>query len=327
MAKRLSQRDALLLKAEAANQESRQLDFKGQFEDTTECWCALIKDIVAMANSGGGILVFGANSDGSPSGADCNAFLKFDLAVISSKVFKWAGHEFAELETVSVKRRDGDFPALIIGEADVPIPFSRPGEWEKPDGKKKTEFAEGTVYFRHGAKSAPGTRADFSKWIERYAAAERQRLMRGMRKIVAAPPGHVVAAVTTDPITSIGTAGMAVQLSNDPKASKIMPRRAADFYPHRGIELREKVNNALKDMKINSHDIVSVNNAYRVFTDHQEFATKPHDKTGPLYSDRYVDWLVQQIRSNPKFLTEARTIYAAAQREKGVTYTRKRRKK
>jgi predicted HTH transcriptional regulator len=99
MAKRLSQRDALILKAENANQESKQLDFKGQFEDTTECWCALTKDIVAMANSGGGILVFGANSDGTPSGADCNALLKCDLAVISSKVFKWTGYEFAEFET------------------------------------------------------------------------------------------------------------------------------------------------------------------------------------------------------------------------------------
>jgi hypothetical protein len=327
MAKRLSQRDALILKAETANQESKQLDFKGQFEDTTECWCALTKDIIAMANSGGGILVLGANSDGTPSGSDCNALLKCDLAVISSKVFKWTGYEFAELETITVERGDHDCPALIIGEADVPIPFNKPGEWERPDGRKKTEFAEGTVYFRHGAKSAPGTRADFSKWVERYAAAERQRLMRGMKKIVAAPPGHVVAAVTTEnPIAGIGAAGMVAQLSNDPNAIKIIPRRAADFYPHRGVELREKVNNTLKNTKINSHDIVSVNSSFKVFTDHPEFATKPHDKAAPLYSDQYVEWLIQQIRSNPNFLSEARISYAVAQREKGVTYKRKRRR-
>jgi hypothetical protein len=328
MAKRLSQRDALILKAERALQESKQLDFKGQFEDTNECWCAPTKDIVAMANSGGGILVLGLNSNGTPSGNDCNALLNCDLAVISSKVFKWTGYEFAELETLTVTRSDGNYPALIVGEADVPIPFSKPGEWEKPDGKKKTEFAEGTVYFRHGAKSAPGTRADFSKWIERYASAERQRLMQGVKKIVAAPPGHVVAAVTTsNPITDSGSGGLVAQLSNDPKAIKIMPRRAGDFYPHRGVELRERVNGVLEGTKINSHDIVSVNNAYRVFTDHPEFATKPHEKTGPLYSDQYVEWLVQHIRSNPNFLSDARNTYAAAQREKGVTYTRKKNRK
>jgi hypothetical protein len=120
---------------------------------------------------------------------------------------------------------------------------------------------------------------------------------------------------------------MVAQLSNDPKAIKIMPRRAADFYPHRGVELREKVNNALKDTKINSHDIVSVNNSHKVFIDHPEFATKPHDKAAPLYSDQYVEWLIQQIRSNPNFLSEARSNYAAAQREKGVTYARKRKSK
>ena len=121
MVKRLSQRDALILKAETANQEFRQLDFKGKFEDTTECWCALTKDIIAMANSGGGILVLGANRDGTPSGTDCNALLTCDSAVISSKVFRWTGYEFAEFETVTVRRRDRDYPALIVGEADVPM--------------------------------------------------------------------------------------------------------------------------------------------------------------------------------------------------------------
>lgn len=320
MAKRRFQRDTLILKAETVNQESRQLDFKGHFENTHECWCALTKDIVAMANSGGGILVFGANSTGTPSGANCNALLECDLAVISSKVFKWTGYDFGEIETITVKRSDGDYPALIVGEADIPIPFNKPGEWEKPDGKKKMEFAEGTVYFRHGAKSAPGTRADFSKWIERYAAAERQRLMRGMRKIVAAPPGHVVATVTTaDPITSTGATGMMAQLSNDPKAIKIIPRCVADFYPHRGKELMEKVNKELKDTKINTHDIVSVNKIHKIFTDHPEFATKPHDKAAPLYSDQYVAWLIQNIKRKPNFLSEARSSYAASQREKGIT--------
>jgi len=90
------------------------------------------------------------------------------------------------------------------------------------------------------------------------------------------------------------------------------------------VELRQKINSVLKGAQVNSHDIVSVNNSHKVFTEHPEFATKPHDKTGPLYSDQYVGWLVEQIRSNPNFLSDARHSYAAAQREKGVTYARKR---
>jgi hypothetical protein len=271
--------------------------------------------MVAMANSGGGILVFGANSDGSSSEIDCQALLGFDLTVISSKVFRWTGYDFTDFETLLIERGGRMFPALIVGETDIPIPFSKPGEWERADGRKKVEFAEGTVYFRRGAKSAPGTRADLGKWIERYATAERKRLMQGMRKIVAAPPGHVVATVSgVESVSTVSAEGMAAQLSNDPKAIKIMPRRAADFYPHRGLELRAKVNAALHKTKVNSHDITSINRAHRVFDDHPEFATKPHDKSAPQYSDQYANWLIKQINDNPNFLSNARDQYAQEQR-------------
>ena len=59
-----------LVPEEAAN-ERRQVDFKGAF-DTGQAgdWCEVIKDIVAMANSGGGALVIGVKNDGTPSGYD-----------------------------------------------------------------------------------------------------------------------------------------------------------------------------------------------------------------------------------------------------------------
>lgn len=39
-----------------------------QCQKNTGDWCELIKDIVAMANSGGGRIAIGANDDGTPSG-------------------------------------------------------------------------------------------------------------------------------------------------------------------------------------------------------------------------------------------------------------------
>lgn len=310
MVTKLSQREALVLKAETANRESRQLAFQPGYEDTPEFWCALARDVIAMANSGGGVLVFGVKADGTPTGSDGRAFLTLGVAAIAGRLAEWIGDAFAEIEVATVRRGDIDCPAVIVAGADVPIPFSKAGTWVNADGEQRTAFAEGAVYFRHGAKSAPATYADFSRWIARYASAERHRLMRGMKKIVTAAPGHVVAAVTTaDPLVAGG--GMIAQLSNDPKARKIIPRRVGDFYPHRGVDLRQKAGEALKGTTLNSHDLVSVNHAYRIFADHPEFATKPHDKAAPLYSDQYLDWLVEQIRNNPNFLVEARASYAA----------------
>ncbi len=49
---------------EKADNETAGLDFKAAFDPkAAQDWCELIKDVVAMANSGGGIVVFGINDD------------------------------------------------------------------------------------------------------------------------------------------------------------------------------------------------------------------------------------------------------------------------
>ncbi len=50
----------LVDKGLAAKRESKYLDFKSSFNpDSAGEWCELIKDIVAMANTGGGIIIIG----------------------------------------------------------------------------------------------------------------------------------------------------------------------------------------------------------------------------------------------------------------------------
>lgn len=61
-------RSRLLERAENARRESKSLDFKREFDPmSTPEWCEIIKDIVAFANSGGGVIVFGVNNDGTNS--------------------------------------------------------------------------------------------------------------------------------------------------------------------------------------------------------------------------------------------------------------------
>lgn len=50
----------LLEKALSAKRESKHIEFKHSFDPTSMGeWCEVINDIVAIANSGGGIIVFG----------------------------------------------------------------------------------------------------------------------------------------------------------------------------------------------------------------------------------------------------------------------------
>ena len=51
--------------------ESASLDFKSSFDpESKQDWCELIKDIVAMSNSGGGSIVVGVDDDGNLSNSD-----------------------------------------------------------------------------------------------------------------------------------------------------------------------------------------------------------------------------------------------------------------
>ncbi|SRR5216684_7932635 len=72
----------------AGTTESATLDFKANLNpDSTQDWCELVKDIVAMANSGGGTIVFGVNDDGTSSGADLQPILNVGLGHYASSPF------------------------------------------------------------------------------------------------------------------------------------------------------------------------------------------------------------------------------------------------
>ena len=94
----------ILQKVKNAKKESKYIDFKEKFDiDSQRDWCEIIKDIVAMANSGGGIILIGVKNDGMSSEIDIKKILKIDPAKITDKIVKdkinnlWLGIKIARL--------------------------------------------------------------------------------------------------------------------------------------------------------------------------------------------------------------------------------------
>src|SRR5216684_805333 len=86
----------LIAKVQEAQTESADLEFKSGFDPRSQQdWCEVIKDIVAIANFGGGAIVFGVSKDGAPSGADLSGLKATDPAVITDKLFKYLGQQFS----------------------------------------------------------------------------------------------------------------------------------------------------------------------------------------------------------------------------------------
>lgn len=65
---------------DALTGESASADFKSSFDpQSKQDWCELIKDIVAMSNSGGGLIIVGVDDDGNPlANADVASVLAVD---------------------------------------------------------------------------------------------------------------------------------------------------------------------------------------------------------------------------------------------------------
>jgi hypothetical protein len=304
-------RAKLLARAENAKRESKHVEFKSDFDPTSSgMWCELLKDMVAFANSGGGAIVFGLKNDGFPSSMNKEAILAIDLADIANKIRRYTDHEFSDIEIVEIERGGIRLAAFLVSGSNVPMIFTKPGTYETEPAKQKTAFSQGTIYFRHGAKSEPGHREDLVRWLDREIERVRKNWIGGIRKVVEAPAGHVINVVSspTDFTTDSPAKGLAVtaQISADPGSVRVVPQNAEGIWPYRQKELLKKVNKQIHPARINGHDIICINGEFDVLGSHPEFAYKPHKLASPQYSDQFVAWLVNQYKTDPRFFTRMR---------------------
>jgi len=158
----------LIQKALTSKRESKHIEFKRGFDpNSPQDWCEVIKDIVAIANSGGGVIVFGLDNVGTPTGAPIDAIIRIDPADIGNKIAKYTGPVDLEFEIRELKKHGRELIAFVIQGSSIPLVFEKPGTYDAGSGKQRTAFSVGTVYFRHGSKSEPGSSNDIRLVIER----------------------------------------------------------------------------------------------------------------------------------------------------------------
>lgn len=199
----MSSKSNLIIKAQSAKKESRHLDFKECFDiDSLRDWCEIIKDIVAMANTGGGIIIFGVKNNGKIIKINSSLILNYDLADITNKISKYTGSHFANIETVQIKRGKNLRPAFLISDCYPPMIFTKPGTYPISESKQNTAFSQGTLYFRHGAKSEPATSADLESILEKEIKKRKNSWLGNIKKIIKAPADSEINIDTHDTVYS-----------------------------------------------------------------------------------------------------------------------------
>lgn len=296
----------LVKKALNAKRESKSIEFKQSINVASPGeWVEIIKDIVAISNSGGGVIVIGVDNHGKPKGFDIKPLTEFDSADITNKINKYTGVQYSDFEILEEEKAGQKVALLIIQGVSIPIVFTKPGTYDIGGGKQKTAFGIGTIYFRHGAKSDPGNTEDIRKAIERQLDSIRKDWIRGVRKVVTAPRGSKIVVASGEVKESSSPDATPIRIVDDPKAPAY---RKIDYdvsHPHRMTELVRRLNEELRGKAIvNSRRLLCLRRLHNL-DENPDFCHKP-TFTSMQYSETLVDWIMTQMKANARFLEDAR---------------------
>lgn len=305
--------DLLQRKAEGAD-----LDFKASFDvQHAGEWLEIIKDVVALANSGGGFILIGVADDGTPSGADVTGACSIDPADLTNKIFKYTGINFHDFEIISCLSESANTCVIRVGLARVPIVFTKGGNYEATPGKQKMAFGVGALYFRHGTKSEPATSDDLRSFLDRELEAIRRAWLEGIAKVVEAPTGSRIAVLPpeTEPTGHFGE--VPLRLVDDPSAPPYYAVPIDTTHPYRQKEVVREVNARLRGRKVvTAHDILSIRRVYNVQKDINFCYTQ--NFASPRYTQAFVDWIVARFEEDVLFFETAKLKYDQMKRPGGA---------
>lgn len=286
--------------------ESAEVDFKESIDfDSSKDRCEIVKDIVAMANSGGGYLLIGVKDDGTLSVFDVTSVLNLDPAKITDQVRKYTGQHFSAFEIYEAQRNGKIIAIFGIKGTSIPIVFTSPGTYDIGENRQKTAFSIGTVYFRHGAKSEPGTSDDLRDALERELNRFREIWLGDIRKVIEAPLGSQIQIIAPSVTASQNLIAAPIRFTEDPDAPAYHNIDPNTTHPYRQKEVLEMLNSNMGNgRRLVNYDIQCMRQQYEIEKKPQYYY-KPKYGT-PQYSDHFIQWLFEMYRKNPYFFEEAR---------------------
>src|SRR5271165_4406135 len=124
----LAMQDPRLIKCLAAKRESKAVEFKEQFlpSDPRQS-LEVLKDIVAIANSGGGTLAVGINNSGVASDSDIRPAIEYDHAKYCDLIRKYTLQNFCDFEVLEAEKGGHPVAIFLVNAPDYPLVFEKPG--------------------------------------------------------------------------------------------------------------------------------------------------------------------------------------------------------
>jgi hypothetical protein len=281
--------DRYLGRAASATRSSKRVALRDSVD-----YVELVRDMAALANSGGGVIVL-------------DGIAGVDEELLHEQLGHYAEPEFEGFEVEPLSRNGRPSTAVVVeGVRNAPLVFTQTGRV----GGDHVAFVRGGLYFRHGAKSEAATGEDVRDFIRRQLEATRTQWLANIRQVMHAPDGAEVAVIETAERDEEGRPTL-IRLTTDPHAPLYGQVDPDQSHPYRQKEVIREVNARLGEGAVNAFDVLSVRRVHAISEDTRpEFVHVP--KFGsPQYSDAFVEWLVAERQRDPRFFEKAKTSYLA----------------
>jgi hypothetical protein len=286
--------DRYLDRAASATRSSKRVALRDSVD-----YVELVRDVAALANSGGGVIVLDGVAD-------------VDEELLHEQLARYAEPEFEGLDVEPLSRNGRPATAVVVeGVRNAPLVFTRTGRV----GGEHVAFVRGGLYFRHGAKSEAATGEDVRDFIRRQLEATRTQWLANIRQVMHAPDGAEVAVIETAERDEEGRPTL-IRLTTDPHAPLYGQVDPDQSHPYRQKEVIREVNARLGEGAVNAFDVLSVRRVHAISEETRpEFVHVP--KFGsPQYSDAFVDWLVGEQERDPRFFEAAKASYLATRKRR-----------
>lgn len=296
---------------EAAPARSNSGQSERPFDSASERdWCELIRDIVAIANSGGGQVVLRHSAQQPPADATPVSQTPVGASDIIQRLAKFTDSAFADIHLRAAEQTEPRTAVLMIGGAPFPIVFTKPGKYvaaDDPAGQIEV-FAAGSVYFWDGEKSEPASSRSLQVFLERAVRRVRRRWLSGIRRVVKQPVASIIGTKQGRTGKQGRTTGQAnlrpVRIVTDPNAPALQPQDVDRLYPLRQKDLVAELNRRLGRRALNSYDIQAVRRQHRL--DERPDFVFHLPGAGRRYSPAVMEWIIDQFEHDPDFFRKAR---------------------
>jgi len=145
--------------------EAPDLDYKLTFDNTTQAWMELAKDIYGMANSGGGYIVIGVE-DGTFNLIGMDVSFHKDSLEWVERTSKWATGRIEINYLEHIKEVNGakrKFPVIqVLGSIGTFIVPKQDGIYPLKNGQNEIAFKVGIVYTRDNSRTIPARSEEYS---------------------------------------------------------------------------------------------------------------------------------------------------------------------